>query len=598
MAEPVTIDTSDALKTLLAETEGNWDRDHKIPDDVSHEEEPVSGGYAGDEENEDDIDYGGGSKFRIYEQKTPEWKIQPDKKKCAVASVMFLVISVVFIIFSVAMMKGGLFCPPTLNQNTLSKLGLMYSYQNHTASPCVDYYNYVCGSYDARFQNVSTYSETQNQIVSVLTDNGNFDVSINRDLPVNYNFNETGLFECVFINVWPDYQSVTTYAVYISPICVDCPPQIHHLLPGEITEPVNVFPDDINELVTLALSESKHVYWITPESGATPHDWYTTECDKNATSAEAQWASISTESTKQLLITRYDESLDDKFTNNSIPNTDENDLINLVNEIKTLTIEYIGIASWIKTDATRTYLQNRVLELPIYIGKATVRNSGCTTTQTLYDCVRYSYSNEVHSLTATVNPNSTYVWPFSQFVVNAAYDPTVGAIYIPWGIAQLPFYDPLWLESVNPLLRISTLGWVIAHEIGHAIDNTYWNQIPYTQKDTDALEAVKSCISTRYTMAGSLRSDRTESENWADYVGFQTVFRKIRLYPQHQVMTALVALGQIDCNAGGTAVNAINSTDPHSSPRLRGTAAVQMFRAWYSATDCPYDQTSNGLLCD
>ena len=64
------------------------------------------------------------------------------------------------------------------------------------------------------------------------------------------------------------------------------------------------------------------------------------------------------------------------------------------------------------------------------------------------------------------------VWTAAPDTVNAFYDPCQNTVFIPGGILNPPFYDPTYDED---LIR-GGIGFVIAHELGHAIDHLRHNQ--------------------------------------------------------------------------------------------------------------------------
>lgn len=525
------------------------------------------------------------------------WVIQPDWFKFWISLMMFVFTLVTFGVLSLALVQGGLFCGDPPSPAVMSRLGAMYSYQNTSAPVCSAFYDYACGSYDARFVDSSPFSETQNQIVTSLVADGVFNVTIDRSLPSSVDFNETGLFECIDVEVLPDYTDHTVYAVYISPYCATCPPQVHHVMPAQITDPPIVFPDSVKSFIVQALTESRNVYWLTPESGATAQVWYEQECDRSVASSAARWAGIAATSTGQLVLDYYGESVDGRYTANALPNQNLVDFVALVEATRLNVMAYIDVATWLTTTASRTMLKERVAALPVHVGGPTSRDSGCALSQSLYDCLRFGFSTTKNRIVAAVNPNSTSAWPFDRFTVNAAYFPQIGAIYVPWGIAQKPFYDPLWIGSDGPILKTATLGAVIAHEFGHTIDDTPWNNIPYSGNDVTAIRAVKDCIALRYRASGSIRTDRTESENWADYIGVQSTLRTLRLHPTPQIKTGLIVWTQMMCSTGTPRANVYNSTDPHSEPFLRANATLSMLAPWYSAFECLHHEETDGPLC-
>lgn len=40
-------------------------------------------------------------------------------------------------------------------------------------------------------------------------------------------------------------------------------------------------------------------------------------------------------------------------------------------------------------------------------------------------------------------------WPFSRFTTNAVYNHIDNTVYIPTGLAQLPFYSPTWDDALQ-----------------------------------------------------------------------------------------------------------------------------------------------------
>lgn len=563
-------------------------------------------GYAGEGGGDDDdddpySDIGNGLKLsqsiatgKMEDQDA--WVIQPDWFKFWISLAMFSVVLVTFVILSVAFVGGGLFCPSGLNIASTTRVGMMYSFQNTSAPVCTHFYDYACGSYNKRFTDSSLFQETQNEIFSIIVGGDAFNTSIDRTLPDVPNYNtDLGIFECLNVDIAPDYRQRNEYAVYISPYCYGCPPQVHHTAPSLITGTILAFPGPVQDIISQAGALSRASYWITPESGATPQAWMEHECNRTETSVEAQWEHISNQSTATLLTSLYERDLD-TCCENALLNTNVGDLWMLVEEVRRDVVSYIGAATWLVSDASRDMLITRVQQLPILFGGAVTRDSGCTLSQSLYDCIKTCHTNDMNALLGSVDLNSSMAWPFSRFVVNAAYTPQADAVYIPWGVAQPPYYDPMWEDDIT-LLKTSTLGFIIAHEIGHALDNTPWTRIDYTDEDNAAIREVKDCIAMRYALSGSVRTARTESENWADYIGMQVVLRKIRKYPVDKVKTAFVLWAQTWCSAGSPQVNALDSTDPHSTPFLRANATLSALAPWHSAFECTHVRLTDGPLC-
>ena len=88
------------------------------------------------------------------------------------------------------------------------------------------------------------------------------------------------------------------------------------------------------------------------------------------------------------------------------------------------------------------------------------------------------------------------------YVVNAAYTPTENGIYIPLGYIQKPFVD---LDERGLEYNLSRIGFTIAHEMSHALDdwgskydelgrlNNWW-----TEKDTKAFKKIQEDVIKQY----------------------------------------------------------------------------------------------------
>jgi putative endopeptidase len=65
------------------------------------------------------------------------------------------------------------------------------------------------------------------------------------------------------------------------------------------------------------------------------------------------------------------------------------------------------------------------------------------------------------------HPRNPNVWDMGPLTVNAYYDPTSNKFVLPIGILQPPFFDAKLSDELN----MASVGSVIAHELGHAIDD-------------------------------------------------------------------------------------------------------------------------------
>jgi predicted metalloendopeptidase len=114
------------------------------------------------------------------------------------------------------------------------------------------------------------------------------------------------------------------------------------------------------------------------------------------------------------------------------------------------------------------------------------------------------------------------------YIVNAYYTPSKNGIYIPLGYIQKPFID---LDERGIEYNLSRIGFTIAHEMSHALDdwgskydetgklNNWW-----TEKDQKAFEKIQKDVIKQYEVFASydgieMDAEPTIGENLADISG-------------------------------------------------------------------------------
>jgi predicted metalloendopeptidase len=130
------------------------------------------------------------------------------------------------------------------------------------------------------------------------------------------------------------------------------------------------------------------------------------------------------------------------------------------------------------------------------------------------------------------------------YVVNAYYTPSKNGIYIPLGYIQKPFID---LDERGIEYNLSRIGFTIAHEMSHALDdwgskydetgklNNWW-----TEKDQKAFEKIQKDVIKQYEVFASydgieMDAEPTIGENLADISGLaicQEYLRDLQLKNQ------------------------------------------------------------------
>lgn len=92
-------------------------------------------------------------------------------------------------------------------------------------------------------------------------------------------------------------------------------------------------------------------------------------------------------------------------------------------------------------------------------------SNGGSLLQNYINIYRYSCGDTLDKINANVDKDE---WGMTAHTVNAYYDNTANEIVIPAGILMPPFYD----SSASFEENLGGIGFVIAHEISHAFDDT------------------------------------------------------------------------------------------------------------------------------
>ena len=133
---------------------------------------------------------------------------------------------------------------------------------------------------------------------------------------------------------------------------------------------------------------------------------------------------------------------------------------------------------------------------------------------------------------------------------------------------------------------MSTLGAVIAHELGHAIQPGWSCPVSLTAGDQAAVTGFENCLIRAFDRHGSSRSELTLSENWADAISVRTVLRYLRRLNTATTANGLVLWMQTWCSAGAPQHTPM-SDDPHATPYLRVEGTMPTLHAFYTAFGAP-----------
>jgi hypothetical protein len=138
---------------------------------------------------------------------------------------------------------------------------------------------------------------------------------------------------------------------------------------------------------------------------------------------------------------------------------------------------------------------------------------------------------------------------------------------------------------------MASLGAVIAHEIGHAIQPGYSFPIRLGPDDQHLITRFQQCLQLTFIASGmtAQRSVITLDENWADAIAFRTIERYLRGLGTVTAQDGTVLLFQTYCAAGHPPFTPL-SQDPHGSSHARIDATGKSSVGFYSIFDCVPDK--------
>jgi len=190
---------------------------------------------------------------------------------------------------------------------------------------------------------------------------------------------------------------------------------------------------------------------------------------------------------------------------------------------------------------------------------------------------------EAHAADLALQFYTIDMWQMAGTDINAYYDPQFNQVYLTPAITRA-----LWSASYST--RVARLGFVIAHEIGHALHSQDTDRIPIGSRA--AYTAGVVCLMDEFGVNGT-----TVQEDMADRVAAAAVIRMLAplgmgtsraLCNPHCVSTtglgrSLVEMAQVWCS---TTPEAHYNQDPHSPNRARVDHSLRQTPAIMATWGC------------
>ena len=185
-------------------------------------------------------------------------------------------------------------------------------------------------------------------------------------------------------------------------------------------------------------------------------------------------------------------------------------------------------------------------------------------------------------------------WAMPAYMVNAYYDATANSINFPAGILQAPLYD----EDADYTENLGGIGYIIAHEITHAFDDTgaqfdaEGNQSNWwTEEDYAAFQALCGDVAAFYdgveVIPGvACNGELTIGENVADLGALACITQIEGQQAQPDFRTLYESVARAWRSAASREMRIYLATlDVHAPDKLRGNRALQSLDEFYEALD-------------
>lgn len=539
--------------------------------------------------------------------------VLPDKFKAITSLVLFVLLVVCFALGFAAIKNHGLFCGNTPNEETVIRQASMIEWSNKSSQPCTSFYDYACGTFESRYSSASVFAMTQNELWTTIDHATNVITTLrmrvsqarNQTVPTSA-LHLAGIFPCLSFEVDSDYADRTRYAMYVSGPCKDCQPSRDYGAPIEIgsqfAADIQAFQSKFGNATTTALLNlhalvgDRNMYWLPPNGTS---DSFRKFLQFECTIPDDLWQATLDDDVE--VETLYQRALNDAYeqsqllTNVScgpsplssssdpgcimpttfLPKDIQDASTQIIDKVRQLGIEILENVEWAagQVDA----LQERVRTIPITISSGEGLIESCNLgLQSIFDCIEARWDAQLAFLDMRSVGNPRY--DLSAAIVNAVYDPLQQAIQVSPGLLRQPFFSNKWPMHY----QMASLGFVVAHELGHALSPTLiapWsapNQS--TIRVTSAVEAQETCLIGALNASGSHRSIRVLQEAWADSFAASVVLRFAREQRSSEMtQVALISMVQNFCAAGTPRTpEAVLGTeaDSHPTPFIRSTTMI------------------------
>ncbi len=235
----------------------------------------------------------------------------------------------------------------------------------------------------------------------------------------------------------------------------------------------------------------------------------------------------------QSTVGALERNLDFEIVNDKYNDFPSERVKNIVMKVQETTLKNVQYNNWLSKGAKHK-AELKIENIRFQIVKPDKNDDWNLETVTRLDPKTYLKNKKIINenrfqkmLNEITKPVNDSLWQMSPLTVNAYYNPRANQFVMPLGILQPPFFD----STKSDVINFGSVGMVVAHEIGHAIDDQ-GSKYDETGKlkqwmDSKDLKNFKQKTQKIITLFDNDGVDGklTLGENIADFVGLQNSFQ-------------------------------------------------------------------------
>lgn len=228
-----------------------------------------------------------------------------------------------------------------------------------------------------------------------------------------------------------------------------------------------------------------------------------------------------------------ERNLDIEVLNKYYKNFPENRVKSIVHQIQKTTLENVEKNTWLSKEAKlKAELKIKKIRFQLVKPDSLEDWDLIETTELKPDSFiknkrKIADINFTKMLKEIKLPVNDLKWEMSPLTVNAYYNSSANQFVMPLGILQAPFFD----ETKSDIINFGSVGMVVAHEIGHSIDDqgSKYDELgklnPWMNKEDLKIFNKKTFKIIHLFAKDGIDGKLTLGENIADFVGVKNAFQ-------------------------------------------------------------------------